>query len=60
MLATVVEGDPKASFSLATTPMCNGGCSGLLHLTVDPYLIILRVKQGGIKDHLLSLCYDLN
>ena len=25
-LATVVEGDPKAPFSIATTPRCRGGC----------------------------------
>ena len=25
MLATVVEGDPKAPFSIATTPSCEGG-----------------------------------
>ena len=25
-LATVVEGDPKALFSIATTPRCRGGC----------------------------------
>ena len=24
-LATIVEGDPKAPFSLATTPRCRGG-----------------------------------
>ena len=24
-LATAVEGDPKASFSIATTPQCRGG-----------------------------------
>ncbi len=24
-LATVVEGDPKAPFSIATTPRCRGG-----------------------------------
>ena len=24
-LATLVEGDPKALFSIATTPMCRGG-----------------------------------
>ena len=28
---------------------------GLLHLTFDPYLIMLSVKQGGIKYHFLSL-----
>ena len=25
-LATVDEGDPKAPFSIASTPMCKGGC----------------------------------
>ena len=24
---------------------------GLFHFTLDPYLIMLRVKQGGIKYH---------
>ena len=28
-LATIVEGDPKAPFSIATTPRCRGGA--LLH-----------------------------
>ena len=31
---------------------------GLLHFTLDPYLIMLRVKQGGIKYYFLSLWYD--
>ena len=31
---------------------------GLLYFTVDPYLIMLRVKQGGIKYHFLSLRDD--
>ena len=31
---------------------------GLLHFTLDPYLIKLSVKQGGIKYHFLSLWYD--
>ena len=26
-LATVVVGDPKAPFSIATTPICRGGCN---------------------------------
>ena len=30
----------------------------LLHFTLDPYLIILSIKQGGIKYHFLSLWYD--
>ena len=53
-LATVVEGDPKASFSVTTTPMCREGetpFAGLLHFTLDTYLIMLSVKQEGIKYH---------
>ena len=51
-LATSVEGDPKASFSKATTPRCKGGrysIPGLLYFILDPNLIMLSVKQGGIK-----------
>ena len=51
-LATVVEGDSKASFSIATTPRCREGATpfpGLLHFTLGTYLIMLSVKQGGIK-----------
>ena len=50
-LATLVEGDLKAPFPIATTP-------GLLHFTLDPYLIMLSDKQGGIKYHFLSHWYD--
>ena len=60
-LATIVEDDPKAPFSIATTPKCRGGrysFPGLLFFTLDPYLIMLSVKQGGIKYHFLSLWYD--
>ena len=35
-LATIVEGNPKAPFSIATTPMCRGGrysFPGLLFFT---------------------------
>ena len=31
---------------------------GLLHFTLDTYLILLSVKQGGIKYHFKSLWYD--
>ncbi len=61
VMATIVEGNPKSPFSIATTPMCRGGrysFPGLLYLTLDPYLIMLSVKQGGIKYHFLSLWYD--
>ena len=60
-MATIVEGNPKAPFSIATTPKCGGGrysFPGLLYFTLDPYLIMLSVKQGGIKYHFLSLWYD--
>ena len=60
MLMTLVEGDPKATFFIATTPRCRGerySIPGLLLFTLDPYLIILSVKQGGIKYHFLSLWY---
>ena len=60
-LATIVKGNPKAPFSIATTPLCRGGrysFPGLLYFTLDPYLIMLSVKQGGIKYHFLSLWYD--
>ena len=60
-LATIVEGHPKSPFSIATTPKCRGGRYSfprLLHFTLDPYLIMLSVKQGGIKYHFLSLLYD--
>ena len=43
----VSEGDPKATLF-----------PGLLHFTLDPYLIMLSVKQGGIKYHFLSHWYD--
>ena len=58
---TVIEADPKAPFSIATTPSCRGCATtfpGLLHFTLDPYFIMLSVKQGGIEYHFLSLSYD--
>ena len=51
-LATLVEDDPKAPFSIATTkreaitPFLR-----LLPFTLDPYLIMLSVKLSGIKYH---------
>ena len=60
-MTTVVEGDLKASFSIATTLRCRGVCNSftwIAPLTLDPYLIMLSVKQGGIKYHFLSLWYD--
>ena len=56
-----VDGDPEAPFSIATTPSIGEGAtpfSGLPHFTLDTYLIILGVKQGGIQYHFLSFWYD--
>ena len=60
-LATVVEGDSKAPFSLATTPRWKGGCNSfpwIAPLILDTFLIMMSVKQGGIKYHFSSLWYD--
>ena len=55
-LAILVKGDPKALFSIATTPRCRGGRHSIPW--IDPYLIMLSVLQGGTKYHFLSLFYD--
>ena len=63
-LATLVEGEMKAPFLIATTQKSVqvGGTTPfywLLCFTLFPYIIMLQVKQGGIKYHFLSLWYDL-
>ena len=55
---TVVEADPKASFSIASTTGCIGGCY-FFHRIVPLTLIMLSVMQGGIKYHFFSLWNDL-
>ena len=58
---TEIKCDPKAQFSMATIPRCRGGNYSffwIVPLTLDPYLIILSVKQGTIKYHFLSLWYE--
>ena len=60
-MATEVEGDTKAPFSIATTPKCREAASpfpGFFHFTFGMYLIMLSVKQGGIKKPFLSLWCD--
>ena len=60
-MATVVEGDQKAPFIIATTQRCSGGTTlflGLLHFTIDTYIILLSVKPGVMKYHFLGLWYD--
>ena len=56
-MVTVVEGDPKAPFSIATTLRCREGrhyFPWIAPLTLYQYLIMLNVKQG-IKYHFFSL-----
>ena len=60
-LVTVVEGDMKALFSIPSTSRCWRGYSSFSCIAPPPldlYLIMLNVKQGGIKYHFLSLWYD--
>ena len=57
--STIVKGNPKAVFSIAT-PWCRGGhytYPWITPLTLDMYLIMLSVKQGDIKFYSLSLWY---
>ena len=58
-MATVVEGDQKAPFSIATVGEGATPFPGLLHFTLDMYLISLSVKKGGIKYYFKSLWYDV-
>ena len=58
---TVVDGDPKAPCSIATTLRCRRGkytFPWIAPLTLDLYLITLIAKQVGIKYHFFSLWYD--
>ena len=51
------KGDLKVPFLIATTLWCRGGCYCLpwiAPLILDPYLIMLNVRQGGIKFNFLS------
>ena len=53
-LVTLVEGDPKAPFSIATTTRCCEGSTPfprLLHFTLVTYRIRLSVKQREMKYH---------
>ena len=59
-LATIAEGDPKAPFSIATTPRYRGerySFPWIVPLTLDLHFRMLSVKEGGMKYHFLSLWY---
>ena len=60
-LVTFVEGDRRLPFQKLLHRGVGEGTSqfpGFLHFTLDPHLIVLSAKQGGIKYHFLSLWYD--
>ena len=61
-LVTVVEGDLKVLFSIATTPTCWRGHYFIpLIAPLYPWSVPYNnVKQGGIKYHFFSLWYDSN
>ena len=47
-LTTLSEGDPKAPFSIATTPRCWRGRYTIPWIAqLSPYFILLSVKQGS-------------
>ena len=50
-LTTVVKGDLKSPFSIATTPRGREGCYSFPWIAplFDTYPLKLTVKQGGIK-----------
>ena len=58
---TLHEGYPKALFLIDTTAWCREGrysISWISPLFLDSYLIMLSVKQDGIKYHFLNLWND--
>ena len=54
---TVVEGDPKVPFSIATTPRCGEGRYSF-SLDCSTYPSLYFIMQEGIKYHFLSHWYD--
>ena len=61
-MATIVESDLKAIFSIASAPKYRSGpttpFTGLFHFTFVWYFIMMSVKQGRIKYYNFSLWYD--
>ena len=50
---TIVKGNAKTPFSIATTPSCREECYPFI---IDPYCIMLCIKQGGIKYYFFRRC----
>ena len=51
-MATVVEGNQKAPFSIVTIPSVGKGATpfpGLLRITLDTNLILLSIKEGFLS-----------
>ena len=60
-MTTVAEDNPKAAFLIAMPPKSREqpySFPRIALLTLASYLIMLSVKQEGIKYHFLSLKYD--
>ena len=57
--AILVEGDPKAPFSIATTTRCRGGCYSVLWIAPiypGPHLKMLRAKKSTNKYYFWVFC----
>ena len=61
-MATLDEGDPEASDSIATTLRYREGRYSffpkIAHCTLDPYLKVVSAKQGGIKYYWYDSTWD--
>ena len=58
VVGDIVDGVPKALFSIATTPRCREGRYSFPRISSLLPLIMLSVKQGSTKYHFKSLWYD--
>ena len=61
ILATLGKGDPKAPFQSLLHRCVGKGATPFLrflHITLDPYIVMLSSTLGGTKYHFLYLLYD--
>ena len=64
-LVTLVEGDPKTPFSIATTPRCRGGCYFIpwivsLYPWSLPYLTVwIKKSSGSFKNIIYKMCLEI-
>ena len=60
-MVTLVKGEPKAPFSIATTPRSRDGHYSIPWIApLYPYPIILSIKQGRIKYHFFESLVGLD